>query len=680
MLQYRTPGVYLQEASSGVHSIVGATTSVALFVGPTLTGIDGRRTRIENFGDFTRLFGGLSATSNLSYSVLHFFANGGGEAWVVRVPSAGSSQASIALKSNGASGMGLTVTALGSGASGNNLYLDIDPFDLGAKPFGGAAWDATKFNLVVTDAVSGNSESWGSLSTAGTDTRYAETVVDDTGSGSGLVEVTVGPATGSPAAPAVIPTPTGSTYSFTLPNKTAFLKPVRVIARVTPLATNGSDGTAIDVELVVFAKDELYPKTPQEFRARVAAAINSAVRQAQNPTLAGQEFDFGLFESGTLLRVRLGAQPLAAPATRINDATAEIIEKTKNGTYDSLVDLFSIALKSKNVSRYQLGNTYASALQFAAPVVGIDGNPAGQPSDTDFLAAIQALETPDPFFNTLCLPDLVRGQAANPRTPMHANAMACYSEAARICGLKHALLLVDPFPGIDTINAAENWKSTAFTFASTFAAVFFPNIRVDDPLISGAIRAHPPSGAIAGVIARTDANVGVWQAPAGTEAYLAGAYGPTYVASDAEHGVLNVLGVNVIRQFPIFNTVNFGSRTLDGEDARASEWKYLPVRRTANYILQSLGDGLKWAVHQPNGEALWMQLRMNVNAFMQTLFRQGAFKGTSASEAYFVKCDAETTTAADINNGIVNIVVGFAPLRPAEFVVVTLRQIVQANQ
>ena len=140
------------------------------------------------------------------------------------------------------------------------------------------------------------------------------------------------------------------------------------------------------------------------------------------------------------------------------------------------------------------------------------------------------------------------------------------------------------------------------------------------------------------------------------------------------------VGLNVIRQFPIFNTVNFGSRTLDGSNALGSEWKYIPVRRTASYILRSLGDGLKWAVHQPNGDALWAQLRMSVNSFMQTLFRQGAFKGTSARDAYFVKCDSETTSANDMDQGIVNILVGFSPLKPAEFVVVSLRQIVQPNQ
>jgi uncharacterized protein len=225
--------------------------------------------------------------------------------------------------------------------------------------------------------------------------------------------------------------------------------------------------------------------------------------------------------------------------------------------------------------------------------------------------------------------------------------------------------------------AAESWKTVRFTFQSNHSAAYFPNIRVDDPLVPGALRAHPPSGAIAGVFARTDGQFGVWQAPAGTEASLSGVYGPSVVMSDDEQGILNPIGLDCIRQFPIYGTVVFGSRTVDGSNALASEWKYIPVRRTASYILRSLSEGLRWAVHKPNGEQLWSQLRMNVTAFMQGLFRQGAFKGVAARDAYFVLCDASTTSADDINQGIVNIVIGFAPLKPAEFVVINLRQIVQ---
>jgi phage tail sheath protein FI len=114
---------------------------------------------------------------------------------------------------------------------------------------------------------------------------------------------------------------------------------------------------------------------------------------------------------------------------------------------------------------------------------------------------------------------------------------------------------------------------------------------------------------------------------------------------------------------------------MRGADLLADDYKYLPVRRLALYIEESLYRGTQWVVFEPNDEPLWSQIRLNVGAFMQNLFRQGAFQGQTPSAAYFVKCDSETTTQNDINLGIVNILVGFAPLKPAEFVVIRLQQL-----
>jgi phage tail sheath protein FI len=180
---------------------------------------------------------------------------------------------------------------------------------------------------------------------------------------------------------------------------------------------------------------------------------------------------------------------------------------------------------------------------------------------------------------------------------------------------------------------------------------------------------------VAGVFSRTDAQRGVWKAPAGSEASLSGAAGLEIIMSDAENGQLNPLGINCLRSLSTFGRVVWGSRTLHGANDRASEWKYIPVRRTALFIEESLFRGTQWVVFEPNDEPLWAQIRLNLGAFMHNLFRQGAFQGTTPKEAYFVKCDKETTTQSDINSGIVNILVGFAPLKPAEFVVIKIQQI-----
>jgi phage tail sheath protein FI len=179
---------------------------------------------------------------------------------------------------------------------------------------------------------------------------------------------------------------------------------------------------------------------------------------------------------------------------------------------------------------------------------------------------------------------------------------------------------------------------------------------------------------IAGLMARIDSTRGVWKAPAGTEADLRGVLDLEVNLTDLENGVLNKLGVNCLRKFPV-GIVNWGARTLDGSDDIGSEWKYIPIRRLALFLEESLFRGTKWVVFEPNDEPLWASIRLNLNAFMMSLFRQGAFQGSTPDKAFYVKCDGETTTQNDRNLGIVNIEVGFAPLKPAEFVIIKIQQI-----
>src|SRR3569833_1323680 len=206
------------------------------------------------------------------------------------------------------------------------------------------------------------------------------------------------------------------------------------------------------------------------------------------------------------------------------------------------------------------------------------------------------------------------------------------------------------------------------------AALYFPRQRLPDPLQENRLADFAPCGAVAGIMARTDAQRGVWKAPAGNDAVLSGVVELTTKLTDGENGQLNPLAVNCLRSFPVIGRVVWGARTLRGADQLASEWKYLPVRRLALFLEESLFRGTQWVVLEPNDEPLWAQIRLNLGAFMQGLFRQGAFQGSSPRDAYFVKCDKETTTQNDINSGVVNIVVGFAPLKPAEFVVIKIQQ------
>jgi len=240
---------------------------------------------------------------------------------------------------------------------------------------------------------------------------------------------------------------------------------------------------------------------------------------------------------------------------------------------------------------------------------------------------------------------------------------------------KQDLFLVGDAPAFaaatDPATSVRNFATTGIT-TSNFAALYWPQLVVADPVgatLTSTI-SLPASGAVAGIYARTDARRGVWKAPAGVEATLGGIVNLQRDTIDAEQDDLNPAGVDVIRVIPGAGAVVWGARTLQP----ASEWRYVPVRRTAMFLRKSIFNGIQFAVFEPNNTDLWTALKSTITAFMTTQFRNGAFAGTSTTEAFFVKVDAETTTEADQAAGIVNILVGFAPLRPAEFVVVKLSQ------
>lgn len=285
---------------------------------------------------------------------------------------------------------------------------------------------------------------------------------------------------------------------------------------------------------------------------------------------------------------------------------------------------------------------------------------------------IFALDEAD-LFNLLCIPPLTRVKDVG------VGAAATLAIAAKYCKDRRAILIVDPKSGWSDPGKAEDGvnalRDDIGTDLSEYAAAYFPRIKMADPLRENRTEEFVPCGAVAGIISRTDAQAGVWQAPAGLEASFSGVRELSYLLNDPQNGRLNPLGLNCLRTFPVFGHVVWGARTLAGADRLASEWKYLPIRRLALFIEESLYRGTQWVVFEPNDEPLWAEIRLNVGAFMQNLFRQGAFQGSTPRDAYFVKCDKETTTPNDQDRGIVNILVGFAPLKPAEFVFVRIEQI-----
>ncbi|MGE3977727.1 MAG: phage tail sheath family protein [Nitrospira sp.] len=293
-----------------------------------------------------------------------------------------------------------------------------------------------------------------------------------------------------------------------------------------------------------------------------------------------------------------------------------------------------------------------------------DFTPAGAETNKKGLFALAKAD----LFNLLCIPPYLSSGDVE---------VTLVSDAAAYCEKRRAMLLVDsPSTWKDKATAKSEFTATPDKVGtrSKNAALFFPRLRQPNPLQDNQIEDFAPCGAVAGIFARTDAQRGVWKAPAGLEATLVGVPGLSVPLNDPENGELNPLGINCLRVMPPAGPLVWGARTLQGDDRFASEWKYVPVRRLALFIEESLYRGTQWVVFEPNDAPLWAQIRLNIGAFMHNLFRQGAFQGRTPQEAYFVKCDKETTTQSDINLGIVNIVVGFAPLKPAEFVIIKLQQ------
>jgi len=312
----------------------------------------------------------------------------------------------------------------------------------------------------------------------------------------------------------------------------------------------------------------------------------------------------------------------------------------------------------------------------AAGSLGEDGDAiedADITGDEDLRSGIFALDAAD-LFNLLCIPPLTRDTDLDPAT---------LAAAASYCQTRRAMLIIDspaawtatPSTAIgDAEDGVNDLRATIGNDDAINAAVYYPRLRMADPLSENRLAEFAPCGAVAGIMARTDAQRGVWKAPAGLAASFSGVQGFSYTMTDRQNGVLNPVGLNCLRSFPVAGHLVWGARTLAGADLLASEWKYVPIRRLALFLEESLFRGTQWVVFEPNDEPLWAQIRLNIGAFMQDLFRQGAFQGSSPREAYFVKCDRETTTQSDINRGVVNILVGFAPLKPAEFVVIKLQQ------
>ena len=781
------PGVYIEEIPSGVRTITGVSTSVALFIGRAKQGPMKKPTLCLNFTDFVRTFGTDTSTGELAHSVRLFFENGGTQCYIMRIAN-GATAAEVTLQSEAGVGV-LKLMAKNAGLIGETIRA-LTTYN-GQQPEVTFNLEIFRWETVGSQLVKQDRELWSNLSMDPLASRYAPTYLTQNSSLVDAAAAVTVPAPGSGASQSGRPVPfdsgtpttfragwttilgngggvagnrfrisvdgtpyvdvdltslnvSGISAASIVASQTALAalikgaidpalplgKTVQVdfVAGPTPPAADGNatsllriSSTSGDVFIQPAATNDLAAplmlgtaqgglEASRYAAARPAPngitlkALNALVGFAQQPQNAFNTLtvDGSAIALGTTLQTVGAASTLykdafATSRTGNNDGVREKLAILQaavnnfaagnptfrwkaevwgsrlallptNGSDNAIGAITTAAADigadfTKNVARYSLGVGGTAGLQTPAGSLASDG---AKPTLTDYADAYTVIDKEVDLFNLLILPKDVDHSGTET-----ANL---WGPASSFCLDRRAFLLMD---------GPADWKSVQTATSPTIgvnslrvglvkdhAALFYPRLLIND---SGLRKAVGASGAIAGLMARIDSTRGVWKAPAGTEADLRGIAGLELVFSDGENGVLNPRGINTLRAFAT-GIVNWGARTMDGDDDFGSEWKYIPVRRLALFIEESLYRGTQWVVFEPNDEPLWAQIRLNLGAFMNNLFRQGAFQGRTPREAYFVKCDSETTTQNDINLGVVNILVGFAPLKPAEFVVIKLQQ------
>ena len=632
------PGVYLQEVSSGVRPIEGASTSTAAFIGTAQRGPLDKALMVTNWTEFESTYGTYLSGSFLAQSALQFFNNGGRRLYIARVAKEPAT-ATIVLgnRKTPAAGRALTLAATSAGSWSNALLFDIADASQNA---------GDDFKLTLKQERAGNPptagvlETYDNLSMNADAPNFVERVVN---AKSKYVQVVANRQEVSDA------------HGFSQSGKGAATSLEESGAAVTGSSPPASVPRSLVINIDGDGARLISLEGSLATGATIAAAIASAVH-ALTPQRAGTS---AAAYTGFTATFANGVYTLASGTTGRN-SSVEVSDAPANNAAGllRLGKTRGVEATGASVLRPATG----SDIRLGTSIKGGDvlevtaGSDGAQPGDVDYQKAFALLD-PLRDINILAVPGI----------------SSLVSYGANYCQQRGDCFFVGDLNVIDDTKEEAQAFVNNLPVKSSYAAVYFPWVRTTDP--SGASSepiALPPSGYVAGMYARIDARRGVWKAPAGTEANLGGALGLTADISDAEQDTLNPIGVNVVRAFPATGIVLWGARTLATRSD--PEYRYIPVRRTAIFLEQSIYNGIQWAVFEPNDETLWSSLRLNIGAFMMLQFRAGAFQGRSAAEAFFVQCDNKTTTQADIDAGIVNILVGFAPLKPAEFVVLRLTQ------
>lgn len=635
MPTYLHPGVYVEEIPSGAKPIEGVGTSTAAFVGYTTKGPMAEPTLIFKWDAYDDRFGGLRDTGKLAqgdpmgFAVYNFFLNGGTAAYIVRVTVEDSAHQAVGFLINpNDSSQIIEFTATNAGEWGNDLELRFALKEDSATHF------TLKVGILDDEGAFKEIERFTDLTVV--DDSAADFIESKVNDASQLVQVEV-----KDISPYLLGVSTSQDLSALtdfsgLNDKTMTVTVDTSAVRTVTFATDDFDGTSTLADVAT--------KIQQQVRGSVVA--NVAVR------------DFTCAVANAQLVLTSGAHL----------ATSAVVLSGPGDVTDASIDLLLGAVNdgTERTGQESLNLLLAAAADEVSLGAGTNGTAPDKAAYDSVFSAFEKYRD----ISIICLP----GQTWN-----SAGEQAIIDAAvAHAEKMKSRMVIIDPPVGTE-LKTEKSVIDLGFK-PKTYSVVYYPWAKVANPFYNA--ETNPgvpvtllvgPSSFAAGIWAKIDGRRGVWKAPAGVETSLLGVAGLQYLVEDGEQDSLNPLGINCLRRMPGFGPVVWGTRTLATK--ADPEWRYVPVRRTAIMIEQSIFNGIQWAVFEPNNHNLWASLRANVGSFMDGLFRAGAFQGEKASDGYFVRCGlGDTMTQGDIDRGQVIVIVGFAPLKPAEFVIVRIQQ------
>ncbi len=668
---YLTPGVYVEELPAGSVAIEGVGTSVTLFMGYALSGPVGTAVRIASWGEFERRFGGVSKgevrgvndlraahvadrkvpdVDYMGHAVFAYFQNGGGVAYVCRLAEGDDPSLANGTTLTKASSTVVTptlvFTAIDPGSWANGLIVEVAPDE--AHPPNHVVVVSRKYARGRTVAL----ERFDDIELLAGGDKFLGRVLEQR---SRLIRLDP-PPTRNPQAPLIDPEQLHGVHlsgAFSADDRTALdLGAADEAART--LKVQLTPTTTANTVAVVAQK--VYP----DFDA-LAAELQTALRlDRSDGGVPG-----GARDQVTVTVIRDGANRRMEVRSGQGDPKSKaIVSDTGLGVSLKFAPADATdGLQSFNAAVAAEGKATAKAVLFG----GADGYLPQ--SAAPYVEALESLEL-NPDINVIATPNAAWDDSGREAV----NAVVAHCERMR-----NRVAIIDP-PSGAFLNDPTKVNSLALP-TSTYAQLYYPWVTVANPVHhpvtapgAPATVLVPPSGFAAGMWARIDGRRGAWKAPAGVEALLIGADGFAFDVGDRQQEVLNPLGVNALRMKPGYGRVIWGARTLATN--ASPEWRYISVRRTAIMIEESIRRGIQWAVFEPNRDTLWSSLRLSAESFMSGLFRSGAFQGSVASQAYQVECGLGTTMEqGDIDRGYVILKVKFAPLKPAEFVVIQIQQL-----